>query len=118
MKTNFIYCLLHINVLLQELGKKEGEYKKSENIAHSEFNNLCKQLGISGNTIKRELVDLIKELPTIYDLVVKKTKTLEDVVEFYEAFVEFTLGRPYTGGCVPMIKYLIGKRILINYQNA
>lgn len=77
---------------------------------------MCKQLGISGISIKRELVELIKELPPIYDLVAKKTKTLKEVVEFYEAFVDFTFGRPYTGGCVPMIKYLIGKKIT-NFKN-
>lgn len=84
---------------------------KSENIVRSEFNNLCKQLGITGNTnnIKKELCERIVDLPDIYDEIVKKTMNLEKVVEFYTAFVELTLGRAHDGGCVPMIQYINGK---------
>lgn len=89
--------------------KKETEYKKSENIARSEFNNLCKQLGITGVKIKKELTERIIELPEIYQKLAKKLKSLDKVVEFYEAFVEYTLGTAHDGGCVPLIKHLIGK---------
>lgn len=95
---------------LQEFEKKEADYKKSENIARSEFNAVCKQLDIPGSKIKRELAERIVELPEIYEAVVRKTKTLENVVEFYSAFVEFTLGHGHAGGSVPMIKYVIGKK--------
>ena len=90
------------------MGKKEIDYKKSENIAHSEFNNLCKQLGISGVKIKKELSERVQELPDIYGKIAKNVKTLDNVVEFYIAFVEFTLGRQHNGGCTPMVKYVIG----------
>lgn len=96
--------------LLTELEKKEAEYKKSENIAHTEYNALCKQLGINGySTIRCELMDKVKELPEIYQKVAEKTKSLDKVVEFYSAFVEFTSGQQYDSDCVSMIKYVIEK---------
>jgi len=100
---------MHINLYWQELEKKEAEYKKSENIAHTEYNMLCKQLGITGySTIRCELMDKVKELPEIYQKIAEKTKSLDKVVEFYSAFVEFTFGQQYDSDCVSMIKYIIG----------
>jgi len=91
------------------LEKKETEYKKSENIAHTEYNMLCKQLGITSySTIRCELMDKVKELPEIYQKIAEKTKSLDKVVEFYSAFVEFTFGQKYDSDCVSMIKYVIG----------
>nr|XP_012227194.1 PREDICTED: CDK5 regulatory subunit-associated protein 3 [Linepithema humile] len=95
---------------ITDLEKKEAEYKKSENIARSEYNTSCKQLGITGyNTFRRELIEKVKELPEIYHKIAEKTKSLDKVVEFYSAFVEFTFGQQYDGNCVPMIKYVIEK---------
>ncbi|XP_014214737.1 CDK5RAP3-like protein [Copidosoma floridanum] len=99
-----------------ELGKKKADYKKSENIAKSEFNNLCKQLGISGVRIKRELTERIVELPEIYDKIARSVKSLDKVVEFYDAFVEYTLGAKHNGGCVPLLKYLIEKGNTTTYE--
>ncbi|XP_029154958.1 CDK5 regulatory subunit-associated protein 3 [Nylanderia fulva] len=95
---------------MTDLEKKEVEYKKSENIAHTEYNSLCKQLGITGySTVRRELMEKVKELPEIYQRVVEKTKSLNKVVEFYSAFVEFTFGQQYDSNCVSVVKYIIEK---------
>lgn len=99
-----------------ELEKKEADYKKSENIAKSEFNLLCKQLGIPGEQIKLELTEKVKELPEIYEKIAKKIKSLEKVIEFYCAFVNYTLGRQHDGGCVPMVKYIIDKGNTTTYE--
>ncbi|KYN03614.1 CDK5RAP3-like protein [Cyphomyrmex costatus] len=96
--------------LLTELEKKEAEYKKSENIAHMEYNVLCKQLGITDySTIRQELMDKVKELPEIYQKIAEKTKRLDKVVEFYSAFVEFTFNQQCDNDCVSIIKYIIEK---------
>ncbi|KAJ8670554.1 hypothetical protein QAD02_001813 [Eretmocerus hayati] len=99
-----------------ELEKRESEYKKSENIARSEFNNLCKQLGIPGYKIKKELMERIKELPELYEKVTTKFESLKNVVEFYSAFVQFTLGNEHDGNCVPILKYLIDKGNTTTYE--
>ncbi|KOC65049.1 CDK5 regulatory subunit-associated protein 3, partial [Habropoda laboriosa] len=72
------------------------------------------QMGIPGEHIKQELAEKVKELPDIYENIAKKTKSLEKAVEFYCGFVEYTLGRQHDGGCVPMVKYIIG---MLNYIN-
>ncbi|XP_043269000.1 CDK5 regulatory subunit-associated protein 3 [Venturia canescens] len=99
-----------------ELEKKEAEYRKSEKTARTEFNTVCKQLGISGNRIKRELAERIVELPEIYEKIAEKSKSLDDVVEFYEAFVAFTLGLQQSRGRVSMVKYLIDKGNTTTYE--
>ncbi|KAK9299048.1 hypothetical protein QLX08_007798 [Tetragonisca angustula] len=99
-----------------DLEKKEADYKKSENTARSEFNSLCKQLGIPGEEIKQELAEKVKELPESYDKIAKKTKSLEKAVEFYCGFVNYTLGREHDGGCVPMVKYVIDKGNTTTYE--
>ncbi|XP_015117127.1 CDK5 regulatory subunit-associated protein 3 [Diachasma alloeum] len=101
---------------VHELDKKSLEYKKSENTARTEFTNLCKQLGIPGNKIKRELVGKIVELGDIYERIAKKVECLVPVIEFYTAFVEFTLGRSRPNGCVPMIQYVIDKGNTTTYE--
>ncbi|XP_016843000.1 CDK5RAP3-like protein isoform X2 [Nasonia vitripennis] len=105
-----------LDQMQNELEKKEAEYKKTENIAHSDFNNLCKQLGISGVKIKKELTERVVELPVIYNKIAKKVKALDNVVEFYSAFVEFTLDSKHNGGCVPIVKYLIDKGNTTTYE--
>lgn len=92
----------------QDLQKKEGDYKKSENTARSEFNALCKQLGIRGHQIKHELAEKLKELPVIYEKIAEKAKLAKGAVEFYCGFVNYTLGRQHDSGCVSMAKYVIG----------
>jgi len=93
---------------LQDLEKKEGEHKKSENIAHTEYNALCKQFGITGySTIRRELIEKVKELPNIYQRIAEKTKSLDKTVEFYGAFMEFTFGQQ-CDNTVPVVKHVIG----------
>ncbi|XP_076294853.1 CDK5 regulatory subunit-associated protein 3 [Lasioglossum baleicum] len=99
-----------------DLDKKEVEYKKSENTARSEFNLLCKQLGIPGEHIKQELAEKVKELPEIYENIAKKSKSLEKATEFYSGFVNYTLGRLHDGGCVPMVKYVIEKGNTTTYE--
>lgn len=71
---------------------------------------MSKQLGISGNNLKKELIGKLYELPDIYDTIAKNVKAIDNVVEFYNAFVKFVMGSSHSGACVPMVKYVIGKK--------
>lgn len=88
--------------------KKEAEHKKSELIAQTEHHTLCKQLDITGQQIKEELMEKVTELPQIYRRIAENTKNLNTVIEFYSKFVEFTNGRQYDSCCIPVVKYIIG----------
>ncbi|XP_014299530.2 CDK5 regulatory subunit-associated protein 3 [Microplitis demolitor] len=100
----------------RELERKMSEYKKSEMIARSEFRTLCKNLGIVGENIKKELVQRIVVLPELYDTIVEKSKALSNVVEFYKAFTYFTLGTYFNNDCVPIIQYIIDKGNTTTYE--
>lgn len=47
--------------------KKNTDYLKNEASMKSEFLGQCRQLGIQGDHIKKELVERLKELPGIYE---------------------------------------------------
>jgi len=89
-----------------ECDKKEAEYSKACSVARGEFQTLCKQLGIQGLQIKRELVDLITELPSIYSRIAESVKTSNQAMEFYTEFVKFIFGKEHPGGCVPLLKHM------------
>ena len=82
---------------------------KSCNTLRNEFQTSCKQLGIEGKKIKRELVDLITELPDIYKRLTQNVKGLNEAAEFYAEFVKFVLGKEHPEGCVALVKYVVGK---------
>ncbi|KAH0552599.1 hypothetical protein KQX54_013134, partial [Cotesia glomerata] len=100
----------------RDLEKNIAESKKSEIIAQSEFDTLCKNLGITGQGIKKELAERIDVLPKIYDTIVKKCQALSNVITFYEAFALFTLGGKSDRGCVPIIQYVIEKGNTTTYE--
>lgn len=67
-----LYLLLYLFynlIFFQECEKKHADYLKNEASIKTEFLTLCKQLGIKGDKIKRELVERLKGLPEIYDKV-------------------------------------------------
>ncbi|XP_011298825.1 CDK5 regulatory subunit-associated protein 3 [Fopius arisanus] len=99
-----------------ELEKKTLDCRKSENTAKTDFGNSCKQLGIPGQKIKRELVGRVGELADIYAKISARVECLAPVVEFYSTFVEFTLGRSRDNDCVPMIQYVIDKGNTTTYE--
>ena len=54
---------------MQECEKKHTDFLKNEASSKSEFLTLCRQLGIQGDRIKKELVERLQEIPDIYDKV-------------------------------------------------
>ncbi|KDR07538.1 hypothetical protein L798_02918, partial [Zootermopsis nevadensis] len=99
-----------------ECDKKEAEYAKTYNVVRGDFQTLCEQLGIQGQKIKHELVDLLAELPSIYRKCADRVKTLNEAVEFYAEFVKFIFGGEHSGGCVPLLKYMIEHGNTTTYQ--
>lgn len=46
-----------------------------------------------GEKIRAELLSLVAELPAFYESLTTDVKSLSDVVDFYGAFVQFTIER-------------------------
>lgn len=72
----------------QELEKRELEYSKNENSARSELEALYKQLGITGNKVKRELMERVNQLPEIYDRIAGHMMIVKPAIKYYSAFTQ------------------------------
>lgn len=93
-------------LLQTECEKKHSDYLKNEASSKSEFLTLCKQLGIQGDRIKKELVDRLQELPQIYDKVGKSLKPLLPGIELYSAFTKYILGDK-ASEILPLLQYVV-----------
>ncbi|KAH9645044.1 hypothetical protein HF086_005589, partial [Spodoptera exigua] len=80
-----------------ECGKKHTDFLKNEASSKTEFLTLCKQLGIQGERIKKELVDRLQELPDIYDKV---------GIDLYAAFAKYILGDKATE-VLPLLQFVV-----------
>ena len=78
---------------MQECQKKIEECKKSIQNVERGYASDCKKLGIAGKNVKRELLDLVVELPSDFDAIGKKCKDLLPIIEYYATFVEFSISR-------------------------
>lgn len=99
-----------------ECEKKIKEYTKSETVASNEFTTSCKQLGITGNNIKKELISLLDDLPKIYSETVDKIKTIKPALHLYEAFNKFLMGTENEMVTLPMLQYIISNGNTTTYQ--
>ncbi|KPI99454.1 CDK5RAP3-like protein [Papilio xuthus] len=86
--------------------KKHLEYLKNEASSKSEFLTLCKQLGIEGNKIKKELVERLQELPELYDKIGKSLKPILPAIELYSAFTKYVLGDE-ASQVLPLLKFMV-----------
>lgn len=73
--------------LHEDAEKKINDLRKSENIITNERLQLCQQLGIEGKSIKKELVQKLKELPEIHDKVSRLFPSLENAISLYLTFL-------------------------------
>ena len=53
----------------------------------------CKKIGIAGVNLKRELLKLAENIPQEFEDIATECKELYPIVEYYAAFVAFTVGR-------------------------
>lgn len=99
-----------------ECEKKIKDYTKSENLAQNEFNASCKQLGISGKNIKKELIALLDELPQIYRETEKKIKGIQPAIDLYEAFNKFLLGKDSELVVLNTLSYIVKNGNTTTYE--
>ncbi|KAJ0177645.1 hypothetical protein K1T71_006518 [Dendrolimus kikuchii] len=89
-----------------ECEKRHTDLLKNEASSKSEFHNLCKQLGIKGDKIKKELVDRLQELPVIYDQIGKSLKPLLPAIKLYSGFAQYILG-DVASDPFPLLQYVV-----------
>ncbi|KAK3700499.1 hypothetical protein QZH41_015723 [Actinostola sp. cb2023] len=73
----------------RDCSRKEAEYTSNASVFKEQYKTVCDKMGIKGDKIKSELMDLLSELPKIYSDVAQATQKCTDIVDYYTAFVEF-----------------------------
>ncbi|XP_035441293.1 CDK5RAP3-like protein [Spodoptera frugiperda] len=89
-----------------ECEKKHTDFLKNEASSKTEFLTLCKQLGIQGERIKKELVDRLQELPDIYDKIGTSLKPLQPGIDLYAAFTKYILGDK-ASEVLPLLQFVV-----------
>lgn len=72
--------------------------KESENIANAaifkeKYLNECKHMGVKGENVKKELLLLVDELPSLFKRIADDAKILEECITYYSDFVDFLLSK-------------------------
>ncbi|XP_051894560.1 CDK5 regulatory subunit-associated protein 3 [Pristis pectinata] len=91
--------------LQQEYSRKELDYINNAASLREKFFSSCKQFGITGKDVLQELLSLCKDLPSALDDIAEGARNLTDVIQLYEACVEFVCGR-VPEPIVPLLKYI------------
>ncbi|XP_070847220.1 CDK5 regulatory subunit-associated protein 3 isoform X2 [Chaetodon trifascialis] len=75
--------------LQQELSRREVECQSSAADLRERYYSACRQYGIKGENVPRELQALVKELPAVLEEVGKDAAKLEEHIQLYAAFTNF-----------------------------
>ncbi|CAG0891025.1 unnamed protein product [Cyprideis torosa] len=105
---------------IEECERRAAELGRAAEAARGRYRAECGALGVSplertqddpGQlATRRELMSLLRsELPKLYEKVTEAVKGLGPGREFYEAFLEFTLGGAPVGGVLPLVGHVVAK---------
>uniref|UniRef100_A0A3Q4AAW7 Uncharacterized protein n=1 Tax=Mola mola TaxID=94237 RepID=A0A3Q4AAW7_MOLML len=75
--------------LQQELSRREVECQSSAAELRERYYAACKQYGIRGENVARELQALVRDLPAVLEEVGKDAAKLEKEIQLYTAFANF-----------------------------
>ncbi|KAJ8384226.1 hypothetical protein AAFF_G00207740 [Aldrovandia affinis] len=75
--------------LQQELSRRELECQSGAASMRERFYTSCKQYGITGENVARELQALVKDLPSVLEELGKEAACLEEPIQLYGAFTRF-----------------------------
>ncbi|ENN78335.1 hypothetical protein HUJ04_003940 [Dendroctonus ponderosae] len=102
--------------LQAENEKKIKDCNKSEAVSQKEFKVACGQLGIKGEKVKSELLDLLNELPQLYEETAEKITIVRSAIELYAAFTKYLSGQDIDCINLPILSYLIEKGNTTAYE--
>jgi len=87
--------------------RKEAECAKNAQDFRDKYASSCRQIGIDGQDIRKEIVKLLASLPESYRRISKQAVTVSEACEYYRTFVQrFTSSDE---DCVPVLRFIIDK---------
>uniref|UniRef100_G3SLI8 CDK5 regulatory subunit associated protein 3 n=1 Tax=Loxodonta africana TaxID=9785 RepID=G3SLI8_LOXAF len=91
--------------LQQEYNRKEEEGQAGAAEMREQFYHSCKQYGITGDNVRRELLALVKDLPSQLADIGAAAQSLGEAIDLYQACVGFVC-ECSTGQVLPMLRYV------------
>ncbi|ETN58631.1 CDK5 regulatory subunit-associated protein 3 [Anopheles darlingi] len=93
----------HLEQLGEEADKKVQDLGRSERTVYGEYQQMCKQLGVSGTNLRQELIQKVfSELPGMFEQITKTVQQLKKPIELYAAFAG-------SDDCLPLLKHVATK---------
>jgi len=86
--------------------KKEEDCAKNARDFREKYLVLCQQMGIEGKSIKKEIGQLLAQLPQLYNEVAAQVKLISGACQYYQSFTKHTIGN-HDITIVPLIQYII-----------
>ncbi|XP_020773930.1 CDK5 regulatory subunit-associated protein 3 isoform X2 [Boleophthalmus pectinirostris] len=90
--------------LQQELSRREVECQSSAADLRERYYSACKQYGITGENVARELQALVKDLPAVLDEVGRDAAKLDEQINLYTAFTNFVC--EWSEPVLPMLTFV------------
>uniref|UniRef100_A0A1A8DZA3 CDK5 regulatory subunit associated protein 3 n=1 Tax=Nothobranchius kadleci TaxID=1051664 RepID=A0A1A8DZA3_NOTKA len=100
--------------LQQELSRREVECQSSVVELRERYYAACKQYGITGENVPRELQALLKDLPAVLEEVGKDAAKLEKQIQLYVAFSNFVCN--WSEPVLPMLTFAQKKGNVTFYE--
>ncbi|XP_019673319.1 CDK5 regulatory subunit-associated protein 3 isoform X1 [Felis catus] len=91
--------------LQQEYSRKEEEGQAGATEMREQFYHSCKQYGITGDNVRRELLALVKDLPSQLAEIGAGAQSLGEAIDLYQACVGFVCESP-TEQVLPMLRFV------------
>lgn len=102
----------------EEAVKKEADYAKHAQELRDRYQQECKQLGIKGEFVKKELLSLLDELPSLFGGAVEALRKVQPAVDLYRLFLGFTLASSKVDAskALPLTQFLISHGNTTTYE--
>uniref|UniRef100_A0AAR2KZB1 CDK5 regulatory subunit associated protein 3 n=1 Tax=Pygocentrus nattereri TaxID=42514 RepID=A0AAR2KZB1_PYGNA len=103
-----------VQQLQQELSRKELECQSGAADMRERYYVSCKQYGIVGENVARELQALVKDLPAVLNDTGKQAACLEQAIQLYTAFTNFV--SDWSEPVLPMLSFVQRKGNITVYE--
>ncbi|XP_043108993.1 CDK5 regulatory subunit-associated protein 3 [Puntigrus tetrazona] len=100
--------------LQQELSRRELECQSSAANMRERYYAACKQYGIQGENVARELQALVKDLPVVLAETGKKAGCLDEAIKFYASFINFV--SDWSEEVLPILRFVQKKQNATVYE--
>merc|ERR1719239_1934976 len=100
----------------EECDKQEGSSHRKEKELVEEFARECKELGVEGKELRREVIELAKDLPSVYEEVAEQAKGLDKACAAYTSFMAGMLDEGTTHQVVENLRFLVEKGNVTTYE--